>query len=180
MYNQTFWILSLHQTYFKDLNTQSIIVVFTVINNNCVVLVELHQCVLYNHSCECTVRVMSIKLDELNCILSRIGKGAWVNECSGRCIRLESHGFTVTFSTFHSLSHPPFFSLLLSHSHFSIFLLCPSSVSFCLHLSRYIIDTEHIYESFRSPENRWPLLSRSVSTSFLFICLLHLYSLPQG
>lgn len=78
-----------------------------------------------------------------------------------------------------ALSHRLPFLLSLSLSVFSLsfFLCCRASLSLPL-LSAYIIDTEDIYESCPSPENRRPLLC--LHLLLLFICLLHLYSSPSG
>lgn len=114
----------------------------------------------------------SIKLHEMNCP-SVNQRELWSMSSS---IRPEPRGFAVTFSTFHctqlSRSLTPLFIPLPSY--FSHFLCRPPSVSL---LSLVILLIQNASRYFTVSRE---LMTCPLSLSLLFICVLHLYSLPQG
>lgn len=124
---------------------------------------------------------MSIKLHELNRVE--------VNERELGSMKNSSlqplHGFPVAFFTFHRIQlslprHP--FLFLSSFDLFSSFVFSLSfslSLPLLLSLSRYIIDIEHIYESFSRLQRTDDLSSASVPLSYLSVCFISIPS-PQA
>lgn len=112
----------------------------------------------------------------------------WTAESSGRWEQQLQHlagasrvhcGLIHNFTAL-TLSHPlPFSVSRLFFPSLLLSLLPSLPLSSSPPVSRYIIDTGHIYESFQSPENWWPLLSLSLPLSFLSVYFISIPS-PQA